>query len=300
MSVSWTVPRSWRKLERSGPGSFVTRERALDIEGAEFEFTSRRTRKGLGPHRVGVPPLSRGAWHGRGVRWAPTRRGWWIAVLFMIGSACFAVASVPGIAEALPTMAVGAIYFTGSIFFTSAAYLQYLEAVNADRASRSAEPRSHLRLADVQPSRIDWWACSIQLVGTLWFNVNTFASMRVGSDVHEEIRRVWTPDFVGSICFLVASWLAVLEVCHRSWCVDRGDVSWWIVWGNMLGSVFFMASAIAAFVRPDTGDMLSATIANSGTLLGALCFFWAARLLLVELAGADNLPRQPGSQGAGS
>ena len=31
-----------------------------------------------------------------------------------------------------------------------------------------------------------------------------------------------------------------------------------------------------------------ASIANGGTFLGALCFFWGARLLLTELAGADT------------
>ena len=47
---------------------------------------------------------------------------------------------------------------------------------------------------------------------------------------------------------------------------------------NLLGSVFFMASAIAAYVLPDTGDLLDASVANSGTFLGAVCFLVAARI----------------------
>jgi hypothetical protein len=39
-----------------------------------------------------------------------------------------------------------------------------------------------------------------------------------------------------------------------------------------------MAAAIAAFVLPDTGDLLDASVVNSGTLLGALCFLVAARI----------------------
>src|SRR5262249_9766747 len=89
------------------------------------------------------------------------------------------------------------------------------------------------------------------------------------------------------VCFLVASWLAVAEVCHGRWCVRRGDVSWSVAAINLLGSFFFMFAAIAAFVRPATGDLASASVANGGTFLGALCFFWVARLLLTELAGAD-------------
>ena len=101
---------------------------------------------------------------------------------------------------------------------------------------------------------------------------------------YETDLRVWTPDFIGSICFLIASWFAVEEVCKGRWRPRWHDTAWRIVWVNMLGSVFFMASAVAAFVRPKTGDLVGATIANAGTFLGALCFFWGARLLLVELA----------------
>jgi hypothetical protein len=49
----------------------------------------------------------------------------------------------------------------------------------------------------------------------------------------------------------------------------------------MVGSIAFMASALAAYVIPATGDLLDAALANGGTFVGALCFFWGARLLLV-------------------
>ena len=39
-----------------------------------------------------------------------------------------------------------------------------------------------------------------------------------------------------------------------------------------------MASAIAAYVVPDTGDLLDTSVANSGTFLGAVCFLVAARI----------------------
>ena len=41
-----------------------------------------------------------------------------------------------------------------------------------------------------------------------------------------------------------------------------------------------MLAAVAAFTRPATDDLLDASLANSGTMLGALCFLWGARLLL--------------------
>jgi hypothetical protein len=225
------------------------------------------------------------------VRWAPRLLGWWIAVLFMIGSACFAGAAAPGLSSVAPASVLAAVFFAGSLFFTSAAHLQYVQSINAARA---AGGRLRRRLLAWQPGRIDWWACGIQLAGTVWFNINTFEALRVGLTTRQQNLRIWTPDMIGSACFLVASWLALAEVCHGRWCVRRGDVSWSVAAINLLGSVFFGLAALAAFVRPATGDLLSASIANGGTFLGALCFFWGARLLLVELAGADTAGAVPG------
>src|SRR5262249_19330564 len=226
----------------------------------------------------------------RALRWAPRLLGWWIAVLFMIGSVCFAGAAAPGLSSVAPASVLGAVFFTGSLFFTSAAYLQYVQSINA--GAPGAPPRR--RLLAWQPGRIDWWACTIQLAGTVWFNINTFDALRVGLTTRQQNLRIWTPDMIGSACFLVASWLALAEVCHGRWCVGRGDVSWSVAAINLLGSVFFMFAALAAFVRPATGALRSASIANAGTFLAGLCFFWGARLLLVELAGAGPAGAVPG------
>jgi hypothetical protein len=39
----------------------------------------------------------------------------------------------------------------------------------------------------------------------LWFNVNTIAALNTGLTVQQQDLRVWTPDMIGSICFLVSS-----------------------------------------------------------------------------------------------
>ena len=286
--AAWEIPEEWESLRRGGPGPFVTWEVARRPDGSVVEFSSRRQRKGLGPRQLHSAEDARApgltAKPHREVRWAPRLLGWWIAVLFMIGSACFAGAAAPGLSSVAPAPVLGAVFFTGSVFFTSAAYLQYFQSINA--AGPPGGPH-HRRLLAWQPARIDWWACGIQLVGTVWFNINTADALRVGLTTRQQDLRIWTPDMIGSVCFLVASWLAVAEVCHGRWCVRRGDVSWSVAAINLLGSVFFMFAAIAAFVRPATGDLASASIANGGTFLGALCFLWGARLLLTELAGAD-------------
>ena len=52
-----------------------------------------------------------------------------------------------------------------------------------------------------------------------------------------------------------------------------------IAWLNMLGSVLFMASALASYVLPRSDDVLSTRVAVAGTLLGALCFLIGAMLM---------------------
>jgi hypothetical protein len=175
-----------------------------------------------------------------------------IGVLFMIGSTCFAVASLPG-ASSLSDKAVGVVYFVGSIFFTTAAFEQ-------------------LRVARGEGKEV--WAAGIQFAGTVAFNVTTFFGMYHHFSAHRSNLLVWSPDAVGSVCFLVSSVLAELAVLHAVLLVRRSATL------NLIGSVAFGISAIAAFVIPDTNEVLNASLATSMTLVGALCFLWAARILV--------------------
>jgi hypothetical protein len=184
----------------------------------------------------------------------------WISWLFAIGSTCFAVASIPMLAAALPHQVIGVVYVVGSVFFTSAAAVVL-----------ATTPRD---------TAVAWWAAAVQVAGTLWFNVNTVESLADHLSTRQEILRVWTPDFVGSICFIVASVLAWWVVCERPWCWCRDDTDWLVAAWNLAGSLFFLVAAFAAVVVPDTGDALDASLANSCTLLGAVCFLVGARLLL--------------------
>jgi hypothetical protein len=44
--------------------------------------------------------------------------------------------------------------------------------------------------------------------------------------------------------------------------------------------VLFMASALASYVLPSTNEVLDVRVSVSGTLLGAVCFFVGAALML--------------------
>jgi hypothetical protein len=249
-----------------GPRPFVTLVRFRLADGRLLEWSSRAHRK----HRA-----HRRLW------WEPARLGWWVAALFVVGSACFALGSLPGYSSLAGERADAVTYFVGSLFFTSASYLQFVQCINADP---SVEGRAHWRrrLVAYEPGRIDWWATAIQLVGTVFFNVTTLTALAQGLTTRQENLIVWTPDALGSICFLVASELAYAEAGHRwvSW--RPHDLGWRIAAVNMLGSVFFGISAVAGYVVPATGDVLNAALDTSGTFWGAVCFLLGALLLLPE------------------
>ena len=93
---------------------------------------------------------------------------------------------------------------------------------------------------------------------------------------------MWRPDAVGSICFLVASALAWAEVSHGRLFRPLFTLSGWIAMLNLLGSVAFGVSAIAAKVVSGSGAPRNVELVNLGTFVGALCFLVGALLLLPE------------------
>src|SRR6516165_8489705 len=106
---------SGRELSMGAPATFVDHVRP---DGSMVRLESRHHRKHQKP-AVGL------TW------WAPQARGWWIAILFAVGSLLFAVGSVPGYANTVGTRWDTVTYFVGSLFFTAASFLSYREAVDA-------------------------------------------------------------------------------------------------------------------------------------------------------------------------
>jgi hypothetical protein len=271
------LPAGWTAVRTRGPGPFVTHAVLERPDGVQVEWTSRRHRKGLGLREPGAV---------RGAVARASASAWWIGSLFAIGSVCFALGSLPLYFDAVPARAVGWTFFVGSVFFTSAAFLQYDEAVHApaDVATAQRRPRRLASLLHWHPRRIDAWAATIQLVGTVFFNISTFAATRTDLVVDQERRLVWAPDVLGSICFLVASWLAYSEVNRGVLPRPDRSVGWWVTTVNLAGSVLFGASAVGARYLRSTGELANVALVNVGTFLGAVGFLVGAALLPVESA----------------
>ena len=99
-------------------GPFLTYVERVRPDGVVARWESR-------DHRKHLP----GALTAGSTWWAPRARGWWIAVLFAVGSLLFALGAVPGYASAVGARWDALTFFIGSLFFTSAGFLTYREAV---------------------------------------------------------------------------------------------------------------------------------------------------------------------------
>ena len=231
----------------------------------------------------------------------PERLNATVAWLFMLGSACFVLGSVPAYVNAVGGPVDGVTYVIGSIFFTSASFGQLAQvqtpamtAVDEDSQHR----RAPVRLLGWAPHDRNWLAAALQFPGTLCFNVSTVAALTHDATAAEANRYVWRPDLYGSVLFLASSTYAVLAVSQRFLTFRPRSFPWRIAWLNLVGSVLFMASALASYVVPSTDAVLNTRVAVAGTFFGALCFLVGAALMLpawrraVPTRPRDSTPHQ--------
>lgn len=246
------IPVDATDVTVEGPRPFVTAVRYLRADGRVVRWEARA-------HRRAVPEGRRSH-----------SLTWWTGLLFSIGSTCFIIGPIPTYAEAVGAHADAITFFVGSLFFTTAGYLTYVQVVRED---------GH-RWFGWMPRSPGFWAALVQLIGTLYFNVTTFAGLLdVPADLSNRI--VWRPDAIGSVCFLIASAIAFAEAGHRWWSWRPGERDWHITALNMWGSIFFGLSAIGAHYDV-SGAISHVALANGGTFLGAVCFLVASLLMMGE------------------
>ncbi len=278
------APPGWQEQRRRSVGPFTTGVTFRHPDGSTVEWSSRR-------HRKHTSRLSRPRGGAESVVWAPRRASWWISLLFTIGATCFVTAPVPGFAQAVGQSVDGGVFFVGSVFFTSAATLQWLETINADRDPRGCGVE-RLRWLVWEPRRIDWWSTGVQLAGTVFFNVTTFQALStsVSNPAYNQV--VWRPDALGSVCFLVSGYLAYVEVTGGLLRLPGRGLEAAIVTVNLLGCLAFGVSAATAYVLP-TGTPANVTLSEVTTTLGAVGFLVGALLMLPEAAADEGPMRRP-------
>ncbi len=278
--------------ELSGPWPFVTRRVYQAADRSRRVWSSRHHRKGLllrTEGRAEIVASSVGKW-----LWNPRSLNWWIGSVFAIGSLLFLVASVLTLSQPLmqtlqlDPLQVNAIFFSGSIPFTTAAYLQLFQAANAVTGDGPARQNQHRAILGWRPTDIGWLSSALQLIGTMLFNLNTLDAMIPSLNWFQQDLVVWAPNLIGSILFLTSGYLAFIETCHAHWGWKPHSISWWVVFSNLLGCLGFIIAAILAIATPRPHpDVVTLSVVL--TLFGAAGFLVGSMLMLPEATASAEV-----------
>jgi hypothetical protein len=207
---------------------------------------------------------------------------------FLVGGSLFAIGAALSQAHIGGPRLAAVVYMVGGVFFSTGGYAGVLLAINAPHRRRDGTwAGDRWRWWAREPGNIDYLAAVVLFVGTIVFGFNLVNSLLGHLTPTQEDRLVWNPDIIGCSLFLIAGQLAMVDIAGSWWPWKAGQrlrgesLGWWIVFVNQVGSVLFMASGVASFVRAD-GDLIAVGIANWGTLTGALCFAVAGAMQFRE------------------
>ena len=195
---------------------------------------------------------------------------------FAVGSVGFALAPLNTYAERAGSHRDALTYFLGSILFTVGGLAQCTLAWPERRNAGDGDWA--------------WRTAWVQSVGTVMFNVMTFAGLHVDVGASDYNTLVWLPNMLGSVCFLVSAGFFYASSPRRGLILARGHRGWWEPLVNGLGCILFGVSAVAAFGVASTGRLLSADTADWTTTAGALCFL-AMGLVALRTGRSFKVPR---------
>lgn len=265
-------PETWERKGIRSLGRFITELELIDETGQHIRWNARRHRKGLGPltdeTAAEIESLTQ-----------HLNRP--IALRFILGASLFFIAAVLGLLDVGSAFLQNTIYFIGSIFFTLAGYLQYVQSINNSEDIHLRSELRRWRWLAWQPGRVDFWVVFSQLLGTLAFNFNTFDAF-LSHTPTGELLGVGIPDMFGSILFMISGTLGVIEFNHRLILWPSRSLQSWITLINFWGCVLFMVSAVITpitFVDPSVWSDLSSV---GTTAAGALAFLTSSVMMLYE------------------
>src|ERR1700742_2740920 len=214
---------------------------------------------------------------------APRKANAAAAAAFLVGGSLFAIGAVLSQAHIGGPRLAAVVYMVGGVFFSTGGYASGLVAINAPHRRRDGTwaPRPWRWWAR-EPRNYDYLAAAVLFAGTIVFGINLVDSLLGTLTPTQEDRLVWNPDIIGCLLFLIAGFFAMIDISGTWWRIRGENLGWWIVFVNQVGSVLFMVSGVASFVRAD-GDMIAVGIANWGTLTGALCYRVAGAMQFREV-----------------
>jgi hypothetical protein len=215
------------------------------------------------------------------ILWAPRDPGWWIAITFILGSVLFCVGAILPFTSGLSTAVTNVVYLVGSSLYLVGALIQFIQGRRMKINHR--DDASAMRHLANKNSR----AAGIQAIGALLFQTSMTGALIRSLSIAEQERIIWVPDLFGALCFLVASSMFFTlryPIQHRQ---GNGRSARELAMMNIIGSAFFVISALGAYIVPLTDQSIYPQIANLGTFAGAVLFL---------LSSIPGLPAKPNSR----
>lgn len=215
------------------------------------------------------------------ILWAPRDPGWWIAITFILGSVLFCVGAILPFTSGLSTAVTNVVYLVGSSLYLVGALIQFIQGRRMKINHR--DDASAMRHLANKNSR----AAGIQAIGALLFQTSMTGALIRSLSIAEQERIIWVPDLFGAFCFLVASSMFFTlryPIQHRQ---GNGRSARELAMMNIIGSAFFVISALGAYIIPLTDQSIYPQIANLGTFAGAVLFL---------LSSIPGLPAKPNSR----
>jgi hypothetical protein len=185
-----------------------------------------------------------------------------MGAFFALGSLCFIVGPLTAYGNAVGARADALTFFIGSILFTLGGASQCLLAA-PERPDRPTGLAS-------------WRTAWIQSIGTLLFNLMTFAAITLTATSRHYDTVVWGPNAIGSACFLISGTIFYLSSPRRGLLPRSDHEGWWEALVNLLGCVLFAISAVTGYATGHAGALISPGVTNWTTTLGAACFLACA------------------------
>jgi hypothetical protein len=277
------VPEGAQPEAAGGRGQFVSRVRWQHPDGSTVTWESRTARK-----RGFIEVLRDGIVERIRARPAVAIRlgrcNTVSGISFFLGGGLFTLGAVLSQVGTTPAETLDWIFLAGGFFFSTGAYVAIVQEINSPHGigADGALIERRWRWWAYEPNRPGWVSAFVLFCGTLAFAVSLVNVFLQGLETKQVDRLIWAPEMIGCVLFLISGHIGIIEVCHGRFRLIPNSLGWWIVTVNQLGSWLFLASGLAAFVRPVTGEVISVAVINWGTALGAACFSLAGLAQLFE------------------
>ena len=295
-------PEHWQHLKSIGVGNFSTQIIHRISNGNLHIWSSRRFRKRhsseIRSSEIGYPeakkkPLKYWAWKLESLTW-------WIGFIFTFGSILFVVGAIPMMFPNPPVARISIINFLGSVCFTCGSYAAFLEVINLNldvtldwdaaiikekigTVNHPVGKIIKIKWFDWQPHRLEYNSTLIQFVGACLFNINCFFAMFSSLNWQTDDMLIWFPSTLASIHFCIASYLAVLEVCHSYWAWNLKEIELWVVVLNLFGSIGFLSGSFFGFFGQGAIICCQEWGTNFSFLWGSILFLGGSYLMIPEM-----------------